>query len=69
MASKAEVEKMARHIWYRVLGVPRAPCRRWEDLAESTRDEGRRVARWHLRKVKQAYSRGLDDVRGSGDYD
>lgn len=67
MASKAEVEKQARLIWHHVLrpaGATAEICMRgasFDSLRAAEQEVVRAVARWHLRKERQAYNRGLDD--------
>ena len=75
MASKAEVEKMAKRM-YRISrharglqSRPGTAQRIWGCFSPASREMWRALARWHLRKAKEAYNRGLDDVVGSGDYD
>ena len=75
MASKTEIERMAAHIWNRV-AKPTCVAEKLANgdhvfsvLETHQQRVWRTVARWHLRKVKEAYDQGLDDVVGSGDYD
>ena len=69
MATKAEVEKTAKTIWQQVV---QAPLKRgdfdkagtpWADLDGDRRDVWLALARWHLRKLAEAYSRGHEQGR------
>jgi len=73
MASKADVEKLATLIWNR---VARASLEReypkfgflqawklFKDRPQHDQNVWRAVARWHLRKLEEAYSRGHEQGR------
>ena len=59
MAIKAEVERttvdtLSRHLWFRVIRMPALKGVPWEAVPYEDQAAARRVARWHLRKVKAA---------------
>ena len=64
MATKAEVEKTAKHMWNRVakpiakkIGMPDGDTT-WNDLQAVQREGWLVVARWHLGKVAEAFEMG-----------